>query len=46
MKKLLSMLLLTVLAVTLSACASSTQKHSYRSVKCPACGYEFTTPEK
>lgn len=36
------MLLLSVLTVTLTACAPSTKKHTYRDIKCPACGYEFS----
>jgi len=43
MKRLISFVLLAVLALSLSACAGmSKQKTSH--VKCPACGYEFDTP--
>lgn len=42
MRRVLSILLLSVLTVALSACAPSTKKHTYRDIKCPACGYEFS----
>jgi PBP1b-binding outer membrane lipoprotein LpoB len=43
MKKLVSLLLVCVLALFLTACASSAGKDKVR-VKCPACGYEFNAP--
>jgi len=43
MKKLVSLLLVGVLALSLTACASSAGKDKVR-VKCPACGYEFNAP--
>ena len=42
MKKLVTLLMVTVLAVSLSACA--TTKGSTTKIKCPACGYEFEAP--
>ncbi len=39
MKKLLILLTTLVLAVSLSACATTNGKTA--KVKCPACGYEF-----
>lgn len=42
MKKLVTLLMVTVLAVSLSACA--TTKGSATKIKCPACGYEFEAP--
>ncbi len=38
----LSAVLLTI--TLLAACTPSTKRHSYRSIKCPACGYQFETP--
>jgi len=46
MRRLLSMLLLSMLTVSLTACAPTAKKHTYRDVKCPACGYEFTPEQK
>ena len=43
MKQLVSLLLVGVLALALTACASSAGKDKVR-VKCPACGYEFNAP--
>ena len=42
MKKLVSLLLMAVLAFTLAACATG-GKDKVRT-KCPACGYEFEAP--
>jgi hypothetical protein len=42
MKKLVTLLMVTVLAVSLSACA--TTKNGGTKIKCPACGYEFEAP--
>lgn len=42
MKKLFSMLLVTLLALSFAACAP-VKKEKVR-VKCPACGYEFEAP--
>lgn len=43
MKKLFSMLLVAMLALSLSACAAMKKPETTR-VKCPACGYEFDAP--
>lgn len=43
MKKVLFLALLAALACSLLACAAPTKEG--RRVKCPACGYEFVTPE-
>ncbi|MDY0268515.1 hypothetical protein [Trichloromonas sp.] len=40
MKKMITLLLATMLAVSLSACAT-TKGGTTTKVKCPACGYEF-----
>jgi hypothetical protein len=45
MKRLISFVLLAVLALSLSACAGMGKKETSR-VKCPACGYEFDTPKE
>lgn len=45
MKRLISLMLLAVLALSLSACAGMGKKETSR-VKCPACGYEFATPKE
>ncbi|WP_432821916.1 hypothetical protein [Trichloromonas sp.] len=42
MKKLVTLLMVMVLAVSLSACA--TTKGGAAKIKCPACGYEFDGP--
>jgi hypothetical protein len=44
MKKLVSLLLVGMLALSLTACASA-GKDKVR-VKCPACGYEFDAPSQ
>jgi len=38
MKKLISLLIVAMLAFSLAACASKGQKKAL--IKCPACGYE------
>ncbi|MBE0598385.1 MAG: hypothetical protein IH614_14040 [Desulfuromonadales bacterium] len=43
MRKLMSLLVTGVLALSLSACATAPKSDTTR-VKCPACGYEFTAP--
>ena len=43
MKKLISFVLVAMLALSLSACAGMGKKEATR-VKCPACGYEFDAP--
>ena len=43
MKKLVSLLLLVLFAVSVTACAPMTKQDKSR-VKCPACGYEFDVP--
>jgi len=45
MKRLFSLLLVGILALSLTACASSAGKDKVR-VKCPACGYEFDAPSQ
>ena len=45
MKKLVSLLLVGLMALSLTACASSAGKDKVR-VKCPACGYEFDAPSQ
>ena len=44
MKKLVSLLLVCMLAISLTACATA-GKDKVR-VKCPACGYEFDAPSQ
>jgi formate dehydrogenase maturation protein FdhE len=43
MKKLVSLLMVGVLALSLAACATGKDKVR---VKCPACGYEFDAPSQ
>lgn len=43
MKKLISLVLLTLFALSLTACAGMKKEEKVR-VKCPACGYEFDAP--
>ncbi len=43
MQKLVSLLMVAMLALSLAACASTKGKDKVR-VKCPACGYEFDAP--
>ena len=43
MKKLMTLVLVTMLAFSLSACATMKGGEKAR-VKCPACGYEFDVP--
>jgi len=42
MKKLVSLLMMAVLALSMTACATA-GKDKVRT-KCPACGYEFDAP--
>ncbi len=42
MKKIASVALIAVMALSLAACAQSGSKQI--KVKCPACGYEFLAP--
>jgi hypothetical protein len=44
MKKLITLLMISVFALSLSACAGVSQKGEQARVKCPACGYEFEAP--
>jgi uncharacterized Zn finger protein (UPF0148 family) len=44
MKRSLNLALVTLLALTLSACAGTGQHAETGQVKCPACGYEFEAP--
>lgn len=45
MNRLISFVLLAILALSLSACAGVGKKETSR-VKCPACGYEFDSPRE
>jgi hypothetical protein len=45
MKKLVSLLMMGILALSLAACAATGGKDKVR-VKCPACGYEFDAPSQ
>lgn len=44
MKKLISYVLVALLALSFAACAP--MKKDTTRVKCPACGYEFDAPAK
>lgn len=44
MKKLVSVLLVAMFAMSLAACAPLSKKEKQIRVKCPACGYEFDAP--
>jgi hypothetical protein len=44
MKKLISFVLVALLALSFAACAP--MKKDTTRVKCPACGYEFDAPAK
>ncbi len=43
MRKVVTLVLMTMLALSLTACAGMGKKEATR-VKCPACGYEFEVP--
>ncbi len=43
MKKMVSVLLVAMFALSFAACAPM-EKDEKIKVKCPACGYEFETP--
>jgi len=43
MKKLVSLVLVAMFALSMSACATMGKKEPVK-VKCPACGYEFQAP--
>lgn len=45
MKGLISLVLLAVLTLSLSACATTAKQGTTR-IKCPACGYEFDNPKE
>lgn len=45
MKKLVSLLMVGLLALSLAACAATGGKDKVRT-KCPACGYEFDAPSQ
>ena len=45
MKKLMSLMLLALMAISLAACTGVKKSSSHR-VKCPACGYEFDIPQR
>lgn len=44
MKKMVSLLLVAMFAMSLAACGKMTKKEEQIRVKCPACGYEFNAP--
>jgi len=44
MREFVSWVLVSVLALSLAACAPAEKKKSYLRLKCPACGYEFDRP--
>lgn len=44
MKHSLKLALVTLLALTLSACAGAGKLTEREQIKCPACGYEFEAP--
>jgi len=44
MRKLVALSFMTLLVISLTACAGSNVKQAAR-VKCPACGYEFVPPQ-
>lgn len=46
MKRTLPVLLAMLIALSFAACAAPAGKHSYKKVKCPACGYQFEAPAK
>jgi hypothetical protein len=47
MRRFAQMVVAALVALSVAACAATTeQKHSYRTIKCPACAYEFEMPAK
>jgi hypothetical protein len=44
MKRLAYLLVTTLMALSLSACATMQKEEGTARVKCPACGYVFTSP--
>jgi len=44
MKKLMTLVMVAMLALSLGACAGMKKDDQKVRVKCPACGYEFETP--
>lgn len=44
MKKALMLIIAGLLAVSLSACATTAHSSKMMKVKCPACGYQFEVP--
>ncbi|MGE4345129.1 MAG: hypothetical protein AB7F20_12755 [Geoalkalibacter sp.] len=44
MKKLMTLVMVAMLALSLGACAGMKKDEGKVRVKCPACGYEFETP--
>ena len=44
MKRLSSLVIVSLLTLSLSACAGLSRQHETHAVKCPACGYEFEVP--
>ncbi len=46
MQRTLSILLAILITLSLAACATPSHEHSYKKIKCPACGYQFDTPAK
>jgi ribosomal protein S27E len=43
MRKLVTLIVISLITVTITACAFMGNKEETR-VKCPACGYEFVAP--
>lgn len=44
MKKMISLLMLSLFALSVTACAPMGKQDQKTRVKCPACGYEFEAP--
>ena len=44
MKRLFSLVIVSLLTLSLSACAGLSRQNEMHAVKCPACGYEFEVP--
>jgi len=46
MRKAAALMSGLILLLSMVACSPSMERHSYQKVKCPACGYEFSTPQQ
>ncbi|WP_305047111.1 hypothetical protein [Geoalkalibacter sp.] len=44
MKKLMTLIMASMIALSFAACAPTAKEEKVR-VKCPACGYEFEAPK-